>query len=412
MQSLSDLVVVLGPRLEPWHCRRFEWNEGSVTAIEREKPARELTAGSLVVIPALANSHTHMGDSCAPDGATGLTLPEGFFRPHGFKYRMLAEMGWDRQLPQVAGHLLYMARSGTALHIDFREQGRQGSELLREASRLTGVESVILGQFAGAPFESGDLDRNRARLPSAARQELSEILSVADGFSESTMNDLTDPAWCDIRKETEKLGKLRAIHCLESRQYRDVSLARTGRGDLERALDFYAPHLVVHMTVASREEIALLAGAAKGPRAPLSIAINPRANASLGLALPPVRDLLESGVNLLIGTDNGILNSPNLFAELDFAYKLAKSQYADAIRPDPAAILRMATSNLRFLLGERHPGYLEEGLPATFAVLDFRKPHLRATRHLLASIVGRVTPADVLATYRRGQPLFAPGEAP
>ena len=76
------------------------------------------------------------------------------------------------------------------------------------------------------------------------------------------------------------------------------------------------------------------------------------------------------------------------------------------MHPDPLVILRMATSNIRAVLGSAHPGCLEAGLPATFVVLDFFQTHLRSTRHIPASIVTRVTPEDVLATYRLGKPLF------
>jgi cytosine/adenosine deaminase-related metal-dependent hydrolase len=400
MGSLRDVIVFLGPGLDPWRCGRFDWKADSIAAIDRIEPAMALDGGALVVIPGLYNGHTHMGDSCMPDGATGLTLEQGFFRPDGFKYRRLAKLTREEHLPHVVSHLRYMARSGTVGHIDFREQGPAGSELLREASRVTGVESVILGQFSGVPFDGPALAANVDPLPGAARLELEAILSVADGFSESTMNDLTDQAWREIRELTSTLGKLRAIHCLENAGYRDVSLARTARGDLARAIDLYDPHLIVHMTVANDAEIALLAGSGK------SAAINPRANASIGLPMPPVRALLESGANLLLGTDNGMLNSPNLFAELDFTYKLAKSQYGDAVRPDPLEILRMATSNIRAVLGSDHPGCLEVGNPATFIVLDFHQPHLRASQHIPASVVTRVTPEDVLATFRLGSPLF------
>jgi cytosine/adenosine deaminase-related metal-dependent hydrolase len=403
MGALRDAIVLLGPGLEPWRCSRFEWQGDTITAIDREAPALKLESGSLVVIPGLTNSHTHMGDSCLPDGATGLTLEQGFFRPNGFKYRMLAKLSREEHLPHVVSHLRYMARTGTVAHIDFREQGPAGSELLREASRLTGVRSVILGQFSGVPFGEAALEANSSGLPAEAWTELEAILDAADGFSESTMNDLTDAAWREIRVLTDKRGKLRAIHCLENAGYRDLSLKRTGRGDLARALEQYDPHLVVHMTVAEPWEIALLAASGK------PAAINPRANANLGLPVPPVKALMESGANLLLGTDNGLLNSPNLFAELDFTYKLAKSQFGDAVNPDPLAILRMATSNIGSLLGSDHPGRLETGLPATFVVLDFNQPHLRATRHIPASIVTRVTPEDVLATYLAGRPLY---EAP
>ena len=400
MGSLRDLIVLVGPGLEPWRCRSFDWEDGTIAGIDRIEPVLAIEKGALVVIPGLYNSHTHMGDSCMPDGATGLTLEQGFFRPEGFKYRRLAQIDRREHLGHVVNHLRYMARTGTVGHIDFREQGPAGSELLREASLITGVESVILGQFSGVPFGAAELSANSAPLPGGSLRELEAILSVADGFSESTMNDLTDTAWGEIREATQAGGKLRAIHCLENRGYRDVSMERTGRGDLVRAIEIFDPHLVVHMTVADQAEIALLARSGK------SAALNPRANANLGLPMPPIRDLMDSGANLLLGTDNGLLNSPNLLAELDFTYKLAKSQFADAVRPDPLAILRMATSNISAVLGPGTPGFIEAGLPATFVVLDFHQPHLMASQHIPASILTRVTPEDVLATFREGRPLY------
>jgi 5-methylthioadenosine/S-adenosylhomocysteine deaminase len=398
--TISDVVVLCGEELEPWRCSRFSWNADSVTAIDRIEPVLTLDRGSLVIIPGLYNSHTHMGDSCLPDGATGLTLEQGFFRPDGFKYRRLSAISREEHLPHVVNHLRYMARTGTVGHGDFREQGPYGSELLREAAGVTGIDSVILGQFSGVPFDAPALEANSAMLPPEARRELESILAVADGFSESTMNDLTDPAWREIRGLTDKGGRLRAIHCLENAGYRDVSLARTSRGDLARAIELYDPHLIVHMTVATDAEVALLASSGK------TAALNPRANANLGLPLPPLRALMESGANLLLGTDNGLLNSPNMLAELDFTYKVAKSQFADAVHPDPLVILKMATSNIRAVLGPDRCGSLDIGRPATFVVLDFHKPHLRSTQHIPASIVTRVTPEDVLGTFRMGNPLY------
>ncbi len=400
MPDLRDCILLHGPDLVPHRCRRFAWEHDTITALELGEPCAQLDSGGLVIIPGLYNGHTHMGDSALPDGATGLTLEEGFFRPAGYKYRELAKLTAETHLPHLVGHLRYMARTGTIGHLDFREQGAHGARLLRQASDITGVESVILNQFDTPPFTATELDVNLAPLPASAREELAAMLAVADGFSESTMNDLTDAAWREIRATTSAAGKLRAIHCLESAGYRDRSLAITGRGDLIRAIEVYDADLIVHLTVANAHEIALLVRSGK------TAAVNPRANANLGLPLPPVAALLRAGANLLLGTDNGMLNSPSLLAELDFTYKLAKSQSGDAVTPDPAAILKMATTNIRPLLGGDHYGYLERGLPADFAVLDFNAPHLRATRHVVASVLTRVTPADVLATYRHGRELW------
>lgn len=399
--TLRDCVVLHGPDLEPRRCAHLRVEGDRITALGLGAPCNTLEAGALVVMPGMLNAHTHMGDSCLPDGATGMSLEQGFFRPDGYKYRQLAKQTRPDHLAQITAHLRYMARTGTVAHVDFREQGPYGSTLLREASQATGVRSVILGQFANLPFNVAQLARNADALDVSALAELEEILSVADGFSESTMNDLTDQAWRQIHTATEVHAKLRAIHVLENASYRDTSMAVAGRGDLIRALDLYAPHLLIHATVANADEIALLS------KNHSNVALNPRANANLGLPAPPIAALLESGANLLLGTDNGLLNSPNLFAELDYTYKLAKSQYGNAIDPTPARILQMATSNARALLGGDCYGTIDLGLPADLVVLNFYQPHLRATRHLLASIVTRVTPEDVLATYRQGRALYA-----
>lgn len=401
MWELTDCIVLYGPDLQPHACNRLVVEGDRITQLVLGEPCLTVEHPTWVVMPGMYNSHTHIGDSCLPDGATGLTLEAGFFRPNGYKYRELAKQPEAEHLRHMTAHLHYMARTGTIGHLDFREQGVYGCQLLRQASEATGVRSLILGQFNTLPFTEAQLQKNLAPLSPEALVELEELLAVADGFSESTMNDLTDAAWMQIRQMTRAHSKLRAIHCLENAAYRETSLAIAGRGDLERALDLFAPHLIIHATVANAEEIALLS------QHHSNVVLNPRANANLGLPLPPIAQLLESEANLLLGTDNGLLNSPNLFAELDFTYKVAKSQYGDAVRPDPTDILKMVTSNIRPLLGGDTYGYLETGLPADLVVLDFTQPHLRASRHIPASIVTRVTPEDVLATVRQGKLLYA-----
>jgi 5-methylthioadenosine/S-adenosylhomocysteine deaminase len=357
MPELRDCVVLHGPQLTPHRCPRFAWLGDTITAIELGPVVNALDAGALVVMPGLYNSHTHLGDSALPDGATGLSLEEAFFRPNGYKYRELARLEPEAHLPHLIETQRYMARAGTVCHLDFREQGAAGAHLLRAASAATGVESIILSQFENSPFSADVLAENKAPLPEVARDELVALLAVADGFSESTMNDLTDAAWREIRAATGAAGKWRAIHCLESASYRDVSVQRTGRGDLLRALELFDPHLVVHLTVADDDEIALLARAGK------TAVLNPRANAGLGLPLPPMLRLWKAGVNLLLGTDNVMLNAPSLWAEMDFTSRVARSQSGDPRVPAPKDVLAMTTRNIRAVLGGDHYGYLEKGLP-------------------------------------------------
>lgn len=396
MGELRNCVVLHGKELVPHRCNHFRWEGERVISLDLGDPISQLKEGCFVVSPTFCNAHTHMGDSCLPDGATGLTLEQGFFRPNGYKYRELGKRG-RTILPDVVAHLEYMAKTGTTVHMDFRELGLMGAEILREASDKSGVDSVILSQFAELPFTQEELRENSKELSDGALKELVSLLKISDGFSESTMNDLTDPAWEEIRAVTSAESKMRAIHCLENDGYRDLSLEISGVGDLKRALDKLDPDIIVHLTVANAEEIELLAKSGK------TAVLNPRANANLGLPLPPIRELIEAGVNLALGTDNGMLNSPSMLAELDFTYKVAKSQYGNAVDPDPAEILKMATVNVHEVLGDRYWGYLDEGAPADFMIIDYRLPHLRHTDHILASLLTRVTPPEVIKTYRRGR---------
>jgi cytosine/adenosine deaminase-related metal-dependent hydrolase len=398
---VKDCILFYGCDLQPYWCHRLVIEDGVFSELSLGDPCRGLAGAKRVVMPGMVNSHTHIGDGFLADGATGLTLEEGFFRPNGYKYRELETIDAATHIASMVDTLSFMKRTGTVVHVDFREQGLEGAKRLRAASEQSDLRSIILSQLQESPFATSALEQNVDSLPAAALEELREILTVADGFSESTMNDLTDPAWQAIRQLTNTSEKARAIHCLENAGYRELSIARSGRGDLARALDLLQPDCVVHLTVANDEEIHLLA------QSGIPAVINPRANAVLGLPMPPVAKLLAAGVKLLLGTDNVMLNSPNLFAEMDFTYKLARSQFGNAFDPDPLQILKMVTVNFaNTRWGAAYPGIIAEGMPANAVVIDSTLPQLARSAHIAASIVTRLTPDAVLMTLHQGKPIY------
>lgn len=399
--ELNDCVVWSGLTVEPIRCASFDWAEGVITHLEAGESTSVAGDARFGIFPGLVNAHTHVGDCFLPEVAVPLTLEEAFFRPNGYKYCALKSISAAEHVRHMTEFLEAMAASGTVAHVDFREQGVEGARRLREASRKSGVRSIILSQFNESPQSEASLSQADLTLPAAAVDELEEILSVADGFSESTMNDLTDAAWREVESMTRRLGKAKAIHCLENEGYRELSLSRSRKGDLQRALELLDPDLIVHLTVATDAEIDLLAASGK------TAVLNPRANAALGLPLPPVARLMKAGVNLLLGTDNGIINGPDLFRELDFVYRLARSQWGDGRHPHPLQILKMATSNFgKTCWGEEIPGTLRQGGPATFAVVDLTRPHFRNSRDLTGTLITRTSPGDLMQTLFRGKELY------
>jgi len=379
MPTLRDCVVLHGPDLVPHHCARFTWSRGVVTGMDLGPPAPGLDRGTLVILPALTNACTQLGDSPLADAAADLPPDVAA----GQRARVLAEIPPPAQFPHIAGHLAYLARCGVVRHIDFCEPGAEPARMLSAAAREAGVESILLGRLGRPAFSPGELEASVLALPADARAELEAMLVEVDGFA---TDGLTAPAYEEVRQVTHDRQKLRALACPAPH--------------LDRALALLDPHLVMLNVDVAEADIATLARSKK------TAVLTPRALAALGLPPPPLAALLRAGVPLLLGTGGAMLNSPNLFAELDFAWKLARQQSGPDTPVDPLAILRMATSNIHPVLRGHYHGWLENGHPADFTVLNFTNPHLRATRRLIAAIVSRVTPDDVLGTYRGGEPIW------
>ena len=70
----------------------------------------------------------------------------------------------------------------------------------------------------------------------------------------------------------------------------------------------------------------------------------PRANATLNVGVAPLNEMLDLGLKPLLGTDNVMLNSPNMLRELEFSLKLMSIYYNSYI--NPVDLLKMATTNV------------------------------------------------------------------
>lgn len=128
-----------------------------------------------------------------------------------------------------------------------------------------------------------------------------------------------------------------------------------------------------HCVPISRSDMDLVAEAGA------SICHCPVSAAKLGCGTAPVRDMMEAGVNVSLGSDGPIdNNSMDLFQEMKVGSLLQKVRYADAKAFDATTMLRMATINGARTLGMEHEiGSLEAGKKADVILVSLDHPSLR-----------------------------------
>jgi len=103
-----------------------------------------------------------------------------------------------------------------------------------------------------------------------------------------------------------------------------------------------------------------------------SVAHNPGSNMRLGNGNAAIRDMVDAGVNVGVGTDASICSDQlNMFEAMRLATLVSRSETPDYERwLGPADALRMATSNSARALGFDKIGRLEAGYKADIVFLD------------------------------------------
>ena len=104
--------------------------------------------------------------------------------------------------------------------------------------------------------------------------------------------------------------------------------------------------------------------------------------------------------NLAIGTDNVMINSPDLFREMDFLWKVTMGIHKKRI--DPKQILKMVTVNAGKLLNKKI-GCIKEGYLADGVFIKKQDLDLDPIHNPYASIVHRANENSIKAVMIGGK---------
>lgn len=327
MLTIKDGIVLKGQDLTPVR-ENIVIDDGKI--IEMAKDVCEgkiIDATDSIVCPTFLNGHTHIGDSIIKDEGYGLSLGEMVKPPNGVKHKALANAEDGEIIDAMKKSMWDMFESGTTHFIDYREGGIKGVELLRKASKNLPVTPVILGRDDSFYGQNPDLRK--------VKIAIRKLLKLADGIALSGFGEISDEVASLITSECRKAGKISSIHVAESMHLQDDSLRDFNKTEIQRGVGADFDQLV-HCTNPRNNDLELIRNS--------NVVVCPRANATLNVGVAPLNEMFSKGIKPLLGSDNLMLNSPNLFRELEFSLKIMSVYYKNYLNPKD--LLKTATTNI------------------------------------------------------------------
>lgn len=197
---------------------------------------------------------------------------------------------------------------------------------------------------------------------SGANENTDEMLTIYNQIVTEQKNQKTKVAIADT-EIIEKHLPLIAIHAAESIGAVENSLKNYGMTEIQRTLRHLDPDIYIHATNSTDLDLKLLSANKK------KIIVCPRANGVLGVGFAPIKRMLELRFELGIGTDNVMLNSPDMFREMDFLLKSQRAKEQDPHYLSAKEVLKMATVNGGKIFGIKR-GCIDVGYKADLIFID------------------------------------------
>ncbi len=343
MEQTLKGTIICGDEFEPVD-GYISIEDGIIKNIEEST-----VAADTIISPCFVNAHTHIGDSVIKDPPF-LPLAELVQPPHGLKHRILEKTSRNDLVISMKASINDMIKTGTCAFADFREGGVDGVRALKDALGSCELEARIFGR---------PLNKDMS------------YLDLCDGTGLSSTNDLDIELIKEIVRKTKGGGKKFAVHAGE----RDAS-------DIYPAIEL-EPDFLIHLTHAGEKEIKAVA------EANIPVVVCLRSNFLTRAGLPPIKKMLDEEILVAAGTDNVMLNSLNMFSEMEF---LAKTNLFD-----DRQVFKLCTLNGAKLLGiDNEFGSIEKGKKARLMVLTKKSNNMQGTRNPLSSLVRRARPDDII----------------
>ena len=325
-----------------------------------------------LLLPKFINSHTHLGDTVLKDQAFGLSLNEAV-GIGGRKYQANKHERIHR-ITAMRSAIIEMIESGTSACYDFREGGLNGIIELQEAANDLPIDLHILG-------------RQNTKI------DLDDVLSQCDGLGLPTPLFFSPHELNMIQQQTSSRNTLVATHVGEEPQVIQESLNQFGLSDLQVALKYLNPNILIHLTAYDENDLI------KIPSSKF-IVFCPRSNAYFGLGFPPISYFLNKKNLIGLGTDNVMTIAPNILEELRWLVLRLKEQ---GISIDPVQALKLITINPSKAL-KMKTGCIKEEFWADLLIINLQSCRTAYGKDPIMSLLFRcLLPEDISLNLFHGE---------
>jgi len=331
------------------------------------RPARRVDLGRHVLLPGFVNAHTH----------AAMTL----FR--GFADDLPLEIWLERHLwPAEARHVdRTFVQDGTDLAISEMLLGGTTCfndmyffpEATAESAHRAGIRAVVGLILIGFPSNwAKSIDEYFSR-GQRVYDSLRDMPLVGAAYAPHAPYSVDDDTLARVATLAEEIDVPVHMHVHETKH--EVTSAERERG--ERPLTRLARHglvgdrlVAVHMTALTPREMADVA------KHGVSVVHCPQSNLKLASGLCPVKDLLDTGVNVALGTDGAASNNDlDMLDETRSAALVAKLAAQDPSAVSAGQALMMATIHGASALGLGDEiGTVEPGKAADLVAVDLDHP--------------------------------------
>ena len=373
-----------------------ESNDNDAELFAKYEFEKTIDGSGKLLMPGFYNIHSHLAMSLLRGYAEDMKLQEWLFdNIFPFEARINAEdIYWGTKLC-IAESLRFGIVSATDMYMD----AVANAEAVKEIGFKANLALMAENGKSSAPYpfpgavetlaKYHNLDDDRVKLDAYIHAEYTT--------KESFVRQVAEYA---------KENKLNVhLHLSETQtEHEECKERRNGRTPAEYFNDcevFDNPTTAAHCVWVEPKDMEIFRE--KG----VTVATNPVSNLKLASGIAPVKEMMDLGINIGIGTDGvSSNNNLNMLEEIKTLIMLQKVKTNNPVAVTTTEVMQAATVNGAKAQGRTDSGVIKVGNRADLVVLDIDKPYMYPQHNLLNNVVYSAMGTDVVLTMVDGKILY------